>query len=253
MNYPKISVIMSVYNAETYLEKSINSILNQNFKNFEFIIINDGSTDNSLDIIKKYAEKDKRIIVINQENCGLTKSLNIGIKKAKGEYIARMDADDISISNRFEIQLKYLIELDLDFIFSQAVSFIKNRYYIVPENNIIEKFNINKLLFGNIFIHGTFFCKTEILKNNLYDENIKYAQDYELFLRLITKKYKFFIIPQILYYLRINENSISNKKKDEQLFYAKIVCKKYFNTTKYFIADKNIIIRQILKILRKIL
>ena len=109
MNYskPKISVIMPVFNAELFLKKSIDSILNQTIDNFEFIIINDGSTDNTLNIIKSY--DDKRIkIVNNQINIGISGSLNKGKALAAGEYIARQDADDISEPNRFSSQIKYL-------------------------------------------------------------------------------------------------------------------------------------------------
>ena len=104
---PKISVLMPVYNCEKFLKKAIDSILNQTFDNFEYIIINDGSTDNTLNIIKSY--KDKRIKIINNsKNLGISRSLNKGIRQAKGEYIARHDSDDISDLNRFKLQLEYL-------------------------------------------------------------------------------------------------------------------------------------------------
>ena len=108
MSSPAISVIMSVYNDEKYLAKSIESILNQTYSDFEFIIINDGSTDKSMEIIDRYKNEDKRVVVVNQENMGLTKSLNKAIKLSKGKYIARMDSDDISVSNRLEKQIEFL-------------------------------------------------------------------------------------------------------------------------------------------------
>ena len=97
---------MSVYNGEKYLREAIDSILNQTFKDFEFIIVNDGSTDNSLKIIKSY--NDPRITIINQKNTGLAKALNEGIKIAKGKFIARMDADDISEPERFKKEYKFM-------------------------------------------------------------------------------------------------------------------------------------------------
>src|SRR5688500_15226048 len=106
---PAISVVMSAYNSDKYIAKAIESILNQTFKDFEFIIINDGSKDESLKIIKRYGKKDKRIVLIdNKKNLGLIKSLNKGLKIAKGKYIARMDSDDIAMPQRFKIQLDYL-------------------------------------------------------------------------------------------------------------------------------------------------
>ncbi|HAS7841575.1 TPA: glycosyltransferase family 2 protein, partial [Vibrio cholerae] len=108
MSSPKISVVMSVYNGEKYLGEAIDSILKQTFSDFEFIIINDGSTDKTLEIIKSYMKKDDRIVLVSRENKGLIVSLNEGLDLAKGQYIARMDADDISIKSRFEKQIEFL-------------------------------------------------------------------------------------------------------------------------------------------------
>ena len=101
-----ISVVMSVYNSEKYIIEAIESVLSQTFNDFEFIIVNDGSTDNSLSLIKSI--NDPRIKIIDQENKGLSKALNIGINIAKGKYIARLDADDIALPTRFEKQYKFL-------------------------------------------------------------------------------------------------------------------------------------------------
>lgn len=106
MNKPEISVVMGVYNAAPYLREAIESILNQTFTNFEFIIINDGSTDESLSIIKSY--KDDRIVLIDQENRGHSIALNIGLRKAKAKYVARMDSDDRSLPDRFALQYEFL-------------------------------------------------------------------------------------------------------------------------------------------------
>lgn len=111
MNSPILSVVMSVYNAEKYLSQAIESILNQSFEDFEFIIIEDCSTDNSLKIIKNYAINDKRIRIIqkakNKKMRGFIENLNIGLSEAKGKYIARMDSDDISHPDRFEKQVLF--------------------------------------------------------------------------------------------------------------------------------------------------
>ena len=102
---PVISVLMSVYNDETYVSESIESILNQSYNDFEFIILDDGSTDSSPSIINKYADNDDRIVYINQANLGLTKSLNRGLKFAQGKLIARQDSDDIFGSVNLSWQL----------------------------------------------------------------------------------------------------------------------------------------------------
>ena len=113
-----VSVLMSVYNDDEYVEQSILSILNQTYSNLEFIVINDGSSDNSIKIIEKYSKLDKRIKCYNQTNQGLTKSLNKGLKLCLGEYIFRQDADDISDVNRIKSQLDYMVQNDLLLCFS---------------------------------------------------------------------------------------------------------------------------------------
>ena len=117
---PTISVLMSVYNGELCLAEAIESILNQTFRDFEFLIINDGSTDSSWEIIQRYAEKDQRIVPITQENIGLTKSLNKGILIAKGEFIARQDSDDLSLPKRFDKQLPWVKDRGYDLCCSRT-------------------------------------------------------------------------------------------------------------------------------------
>src|SRR5438270_280343 len=108
-NIPKISVIMPAYNAQKYISQAIESILNQTFKDFELIIIDDASQDNTAKIIGDFARKDNRIIYLrNKENLKLSKALNLGIKKAQGKYIARMDADDISLPDRLDKQFSFM-------------------------------------------------------------------------------------------------------------------------------------------------
>src|SRR5665647_1469233 len=108
MKSPKVTVLMSVYNSESFLAEAIDSILGQTFKDFEFLIINDGSKDKSLEIIKNRAKNDPRIRLISRPNKGLVKSLNEGLAKARGEYIARMDSDDISLKTRLKKEVDFL-------------------------------------------------------------------------------------------------------------------------------------------------
>ena len=164
INNLKISVIMSVFNHQDYVADAIESILDQTHKNFEFLIINDGSTDDSLKIIQKYEQLDSRIIVINQVNLGLTKALNSAIKKCSGAYIARQDADDLSALNRLEKQLDAIQKYKLDILTSRA---FKNSQ-IVP-NGFILNFNQSSILkTGNIFIHGTFFIDRGVFDIQMY-------------------------------------------------------------------------------------
>ena len=130
---------MSVYNGEPYLAEAIESILHQTFQEFEFIIINDGSTDSSWRIILQYAAKDPRIVPITQDNIGLTRSLNKGIQLSKGEFIARQDADDLSLPTRLSEQLPWVRDRGYDLCCSRTWLMEKNRAtpgisYWLPKN-----------------------------------------------------------------------------------------------------------------------
>ena len=126
---PKISVLMPVYNGVQFLDRSIKSILSQTFYNFEYIIINDGSTDGSLKIINSY--KDSRIKIINySKNMGITFALNNGLNIAKGDYIARQDQDDISLPNRFMLQIEYLENNDIDLVDTNFIFIDENDKYL---------------------------------------------------------------------------------------------------------------------------
>lgn len=179
-NCPSISVIMSVYNGEKYLRESIESILSQTFSDFEFIIVNDGSTDGSRDILSSF--KDSRIRIIDQDNMGLTRSLNRALVLARGEFIARQDADDVSLPSRFEEQASYLLEnrhvvlLGTGFIEIDENG-TERKLITLPENDAIIRWN---LLFDNCFCHTSVMMRTSVIRKHClqYDENIKKAQDY---------------------------------------------------------------------------
>ena len=218
-----ISVLMSTYNSEKYVYRSIESILNQSYENFEFLIVDDCSTDNTFDVLKRYALKNKKINIFkNNSNIGLTKSLNFLITKAKGEIIARQDDDDISKPERFESQLKVLHKFDLDFCSSRAIILEKNKKipnisYYLPKKIVMK--------FKNPFVHGTLFIKKSVLEEiGRYDTKFYYAQDFKLMKDLVTKGYKYKFINQCLYYLNTKEN-ISTNYKSQQKYFADCVKK----------------------------
>jgi glycosyltransferase involved in cell wall biosynthesis len=220
---PKVSVVMSVYNGALYLREAIDSILNQTFKDFEFIIINDYSSDNSEEILKEYAEKDKRVKVItNKFNLGLTKSLNIGIKESQGRYIARMDADDIAYPERLQKQINFL-ENNLDYGVVGAFAKVINDKGESVDNFEYEETDReikNSLIKWNSIIHPLAFMRKSVLNKVCgYDESFKYAQDYDLWLRL-SKKTKFINLPEYLLYYRISDKSITGSKNKEQALCA---------------------------------
>ncbi|MFX1385398.1 MAG: glycosyltransferase [Promethearchaeota archaeon] len=178
---------MSIYNGEKYIDKAINSILNQSYADFELIIIDDDSNDNSLEISKSYAKKDKRIKIIkNKKNIGLTKSLNKAINISRGEFIARQDVDDISLPNRLEKQLKFL-ENHPDFVFCGSDVTVKQNQYKSSKYLDFNKIKEN-LIINNCFTHSTILIRKKYLSEyGLYDEKYLYGQDYELWCRLIYR------------------------------------------------------------------
>ena len=216
---PKISVIMSVYNGEKYLAEAIESILEQTFKDFEFIIIDDGSTDKSLEILKEYAKKDSRIkIIANQKNIGLTKSLNIGIKQAQGEYIARMDADDISLPHRFEKQICFLEKNPSYGAIGTSTKIIDKNGRVIKKVKLVKSWVVIKqmLKFGNCFVHGSMmFKRYDYFKAGGYRKFFPVGQDFDLWLRM-SKIKKMKNLKQCLYLWRKTKGSISSKKIDAQ-------------------------------------
>ena len=218
LNKPRISVIMSAYNGERYLREAIDSILNQTFIDFEFLIVNDGSTDSSLKIIQSY--DDQRIQVINNEkNIGATKSLNKAIREARGEYIARQDADDVSLPSRFEEQIKYFEKHPEVALLGTSTYSIDKNGNTIGKRVALSKPTMKDLLKRNCFSHGSvMFNKGVISKLGDYNELIKYSQDYELWLR-IAKYYEVRNLAQALCKLRAHDENIRLINWEESILY----------------------------------
>ena len=216
----KLSVVMSVYNAEDYLEEAITSILNQSHKNFEFIIVNDGSNDQSLDIIKYWLSVDDRIILIDQENKGLTKSLNIAIGKAIGDYCVRQDADDVSMPERFERFIDYVKRNKNVSIYSTPAITINSEGEAlrkIPNYFIRNGFRPSMLNYYNSLIHGSLIIKTHVIKQYKYDEGFKFCQEFDLYHRLLRAGLNIhYDNSNISYSLRIHDQQISKVKADPQ-------------------------------------
>ena len=247
-----ISVLMSVYNGKQYLNAAIDSILKQTYADFEFIIIDDGSTDGSLEVLRDYAGNDNRIVLIeNKGNIGLPGSLNKGIKIARGKYIARQDADDISALNRLESQLAYAQKnTDVDIIGSDCY-IIDMDGSIVCVNGDYSKITDYKSKLLNrraIFPHGSAFIKKDILiKAGLYDTRFYYSQDGELWLRLIEMGAKIHTMDIPLYYFR-SLPVLNNKKDNAQQSYNKVKQMIYAQKT-----DEHLVNQEIIRIKNNIL
>jgi len=211
IKHPKISVLMPVYNCEEFVEDAIVSILNQTFTDFELIIIDDASTDDTVSLIKNFT--DSRIKFIEKTtNSGHTNSLIEALNNAKGEYIARMDGDDISFSERFEKQVQFLdTHPNVVLCGSAHVVLGKDKTVVRPETH--EDIKI-ALLQKNCFTHPTVMLRNSVLKaNNLnYDQNFSVTQDYDFWVRLISFG-ELHNLPDTLLKYRIHDNQVSVKNQ----------------------------------------
>lgn len=233
MNTPKISVALSVYNGETYLDEAIQSVLAQTFINFELILIDDGSTDGTLKILENYAKKDTRCRVFSYVNKGLTVSANHGVDLARADIICRMDADDVCMPERLQKQFDYLNE------HPECVAVGSSALLIDPEGMPIVTWaypttheEIDRLnLLGSV---GSCIChpssavrKSSMLAIGAYRAEVEYALDYDLFLRL-GEVGKLANLPEMLLKYRQHPASIGHAKRKEQLLASHKALKETF-------------------------
>lgn len=212
MKSPKISVLMPVYNGDDYVGLAIQSILDQTFKDFEFIIVDDCSTDKSWKIIKKYAAADKRIIIIrNKKNLRATKTLNRGLWQAFGKYVARMDADDWSYPDRLQKQFNFMENHPKVGVSGGSIEICDRSLKVLN----VRRYPLNDTLARKIiFRYSPFAHPATIWRRSLlnevggYNENIPLTQDYELYFR-IGKICKFGNLSDVLLKLRTHDDSSS--------------------------------------------
>ena len=234
---PKISVLMPVYNAEKFLDESILSILNQTFTNFNFLIVDDASTDNSLTIIQKYAKQDERIIVLhNKKNKGAVNCRNILLEKTNTEFIAWLDADDLSLAHRLQTQLEFLIDNpDIDIIGAAAICIGEKgkKQHVLTDHQIKTS-----LLMGCAFVQSsTMLRMSKIKKNNLtYNNSFASAHDYKFWVDC-APFVKFTNFNSVLIKYRIHPNQISVKHKKAQESFHLAIMKSHLATFDIIISD----------------
>src|SRR5919106_3261019 len=207
---PKVSVVMPAYNAAVYLDEAVTSILNQTFREFEFIIINDGSTDDTASILDKYEKSDTRISVYHQENQGMIAALNRGCRLARGEYIARMDADDVSFRDRLEKQVEYIekhpqIGILGTWICREKDGSMAGNWCPSTNSKILKWDNF----FGVCVAHATVLMRRDVIERlNFYRPEAIDGEDGDLWLRAsaITE---FGNVPEVLYRVRVWPGSTS--------------------------------------------
>jgi glycosyltransferase involved in cell wall biosynthesis len=235
MSNPAISVLMTVYNTERFVKEAVESILNQTFRDFEFIIVDNCSTDRSVKIIESF--KDPRIILIrNNQNLGQTKALNIGLAAAQGELIARMDADDVAVPERLEVQYKYLKEQpQMDVVGSFCMDINEEgkdlRLFKVPSNPLEIKccLAVSGDLSSWCISHPTVMMRREVVeKVGRYNDRVAaygFPQDYDLWNRMVMQGATFANIPQVLLKYRILQKSESRNPENKLLEYRLDVSK----------------------------
>ena len=215
MKTPRISVLMPAYNSEKYIAEAIESILNQTYADFEFIIINDGSTDNTSKIVQEYAKKDTRIKFVNHtKNKGLVGVLNEGISLCSGEYIARMDSDDISLPLRFEKQIMYMDTNPECGVLGTYFKIFGDINQDIQKPINVKTFDI---LSGAFVAHPTVMMRKSVIDKYgfRYDPNYKHAEDLELWSRMVFVT-EIHNLPEILLNYRWADTNISVVHADEQ-------------------------------------
>lgn len=254
MSQPYISIGIPIYNAEEFLELAIQSVINQTHQNWELILIDDGSTDGSLQIAKSFVAKDNRIRVISDgKNKKLPFRLNQIINESKYEYIARMDADDIIHPKRLETQLKSLINNpEVDLVSTGLVSINDNNVVYGYRNQKYQIIHYSKVQLSYPIAHATVLARKEWYLRNKYDTTYPRSEDYELWCRASKNAdLKVLIIPDLLYYYReeglLSADKIINSYNDALKAYT--VHHGKFSVEKY---TKLMLKKSVIKVLEKV-
>jgi glycosyltransferase involved in cell wall biosynthesis len=220
MQKPLISVIIPCYNADTFLSVAVESVLQQSYQNLEIILINDGSTDNSPQIMEFYLSDERIIIIENEQNIGLIATLNKGIDLAKGTFIARMDADDLSSPERLEKQWAFFEQNPQLSLLSTACYRIDEKSQIVILESAKAK-TAAGIYFASFFtqpiVHGSVMAKASVLKANLYSSAALHCEDYELWTRLLKQGERLQTLDEPLYFFRQHNKGVSHTFEQTQI------------------------------------
>ncbi|MFO0959090.1 MAG: glycosyltransferase [Isosphaeraceae bacterium] len=225
---PAISVLMPVYNTERYLDECVNSILNQTFRDFEFLIIDDGSTDGSRAILERYAAHDPRIRLVSRPNTGYVVALNEMLERASGRYIARMDADDVALPDRFRVQIEYLEAHPDAVCVGTSYELIDDRGRVLMAYHVdgLENDQVQEeLLSGNVVLaHPTIMARADLVRDlGGYDESLMPAEDLDLWLRM-GERGRLAVLPQTMVRYREHAGSVSSRSHELQVERMRLIC-----------------------------
>jgi len=224
---PTVSIIMPVYNGSLYIRPAIESVLNQDFSDFELIIVNDGSTDETAEIVRSYT--DSRIILINQENQGVARSLNNALKSARGKYIRRHDADDVSMNDDLQVQVDFLEDHPEFALVCSQIAYMTDRgkramKYRNPHNDFFEGRNYVEVDYDMYMkyrpvIHATVLMKRDVLMSlGGYRTEFLTSEDVDLWLRFLDN-HRIAVLNQCHYYVRLHHNSATRMHSSSVNFY----------------------------------
>ena len=227
---PQVSVIMPVYNTAPFLREAIDSMLNQSLIDFELILVNDASTDDSRSIMEGYADPRIRIIH-NEKNLGLAVSLNKAIRSSKGHYIARMDGDDVSVAHRLELQVAHLKKLPPNTVICSTCILIDEHGNKIGKwkddsQYLTAKKIRSKLPSNNCIVHPSVFMRRDLLVEFFYDPEQSAAEDYDLWLRMAAEGITFHKLEEPLVMHRIRKQSFTRERQHNvffKLFRVKVV------------------------------
>jgi len=224
---PLVSVVLPVYNGEFFLAEAIDSILAQSFTDFELIIIDDGSTDHSLHIMRQYEKCDSRVKIITRENRGLVTTLNESIDMARGLWVARMDQDDIALPHRLERQLDWIESTGAD-VCGSWIEVFGGRKKSIRKHPVTDEAIKMGLLFGPLLAHPTVMMRTELIRNLRYNIDWEKCEDYDLWERAAQAGWKMTNVPEVLLYYRQHNTQISNKSSSRQNNLTQQISRRYW-------------------------
>ena len=236
----KVSIIVPIFNAEIYLERCLNSLVNQNYSNIEILLINDGSIDSSRKICESFMERDKRIILFNNKNMGVSYSRNFGMQNCTGDFVTFVDSDDYVSNDYISILIDYQVKDDYDIVISNAKDVIENIIIEKDVKGLPRVLNRDDTL-NAFFTSKTFspVCWGRLYKKNIvsdiyFDENMSIAEDGKFFLEAIERSKKNIVIPEKNYFYFIRNCSLAHSGYDKkwlvELEFCNDCLKKYTNT-----------------------
>lgn len=244
-----VSVIIPMYNAAQYIEETINSVVSQTYTSWECIVVDDGSVDNSAEIVQRMAENDDRIVYVYQNNSGPSAARNNGLSLAKGEYIQFLDADDILLPDRFAIMIEEYVDVQPNVILYSNLCLgnntnIKETIPYQKHCGLSQKYIGYQEMYGKFaldfsFIPGAILFPKKVLENVMWNIDMRYSEDWDYYLQLTKRGFLFKNIPIVLFVYRMTPTGLSTQYRDV-LKANYLVIERYFSYSYFLLALKRL-------------